>query len=343
LINRSSPLKTFIFKISIFSLPFLLLFLVYIGTDPFKVLYRYQNYYPPREHQYIILNRDRITTESLIRNYPLYLYDSYIFGNSRSYFYRTNEWSKLINSNKIFHFNANDESLYGVVQKLKYIDDNKLNFSNALFVFDSGLLKQDAPNTGHLFIKHPVYTHQSWIEYHTEFLKAFFEPRFLIAYLDLLITGTFKGYMRKVMSDKIYDYNLAHNELFLNDEELKIEKDSIGYYQKKKKVFYTRTPVKQYDASILKMEQQLLLKELSFLLSKNRVNFKIIISPLYDQKKMNAADFKYLQKLFGAENVFDFSGQNAITASPGNYYEDSHYRTFVATQLMQSVYGKVRL
>ena len=328
----------FLIKALVVSFPFLLLFCIYIISDPFRVLYRYKNYYFPRERQYITLNRDRITTETLIRNYPVYHYDSYIFGNSRSYFYRTADWSKLIGSSHCFHYNANDESLYGIVQKLKYLDQHHYTFRNALFVFDIGLLKQSSPNKGHLFIKHPVYTRQPWMEYQAEFLKAFFDPRFLVAYLDLRITGKFKGYMKKVLNDKIYDYEFVHNELFLNDEEQKIKADSANYYQKKKKIFYERSKVQEMIPPVIKTDQKILLKEMAELLQKQSVDFRLIVSPLYDQKKLNEEDTKYLKELFGSAKVFDFSGKNEMTDPIGHYYENSHYRPYIATQIMEFTY-----
>ena len=340
MIRISNPVKEFILKALLICFPFLLLFCLYVIADPFKVLYRYKNYYYPAERQSVVLNRDMITTETLIRNYPVYEYDSYIFGNSRSYFYRTSEWGKLIGSTKCFHYNANDESLYGVVQKLKYLDRNNYLFENALFVFDIGLLKQTQPNKGHIFIKHPIYTNQSWIEYQTEFLKSFYVPRFLISYFDYKISGKFKGYMKQVMNDNIYDYDIEHNELFLNEVEDKIKSDSIGFYNKKRKIFYERSVEEKLSLVIIKEEQELLLGQMAEILKKSNISFRIIISPLYDQKKISPIDKEYLMKLFGANRVFDFSGKNQFTIPLNHYYENSHYRPSVATQLMKISYHK---
>jgi hypothetical protein len=45
-----------------------------------------------------------------------------------------------------------------------------------------------------------------------------------------------------------------------------------------------------------------------------------------------------LQKVFGNNNVFDYSGVNDYTNSIYNYYEASHYRPVVGRQILEAVY-----
>jgi hypothetical protein len=53
---------------------------------------------------------------------------------------------------------------------------------------------------------------------------------------------------------------------------------------------------------------------------------------------MNVNDLRYLTNLFGKENVYDFSGINEYTESIYNYYENSHYRPYVADEIMKKLY-----
>ena len=338
-----STVKSFFIKLLIISIPFLLLFTFYLVTDPYRVLYHYENYYTPRESQYVTLNRDLISTEMLLRNYPVYHYDSYIFGNSRSYFYSVKEWGRIINSNRCFHFNSNAESLYGFVQKLKFLDERHYNFKNALFVIDIPMLQKVTPDKGPIFLKHPIFTGQSQLDFQLEFIKAFFDPRFLFAFIDLKITGKWKSYMKIVLSDRLFNYEIKTNELAMNAEERKIKSDSTAYYErktKKKNIFFKRSETEVVSPVVIKEPQLKLLSEASSILKKHRVNFRFIISPIYDQVKMNPADLAQLDSLFGAQNVFDFSGRNEFTDPVGNYYENSHYRPEVALRLLEIAYSK---
>ena len=150
--------------------------------------------------------------------------------------------------------------------------------------------------------------------------------------------------MKVVLSDRLFDYDLKTNELAMNVEEQKIKADSTGYYAKKlkKKIFFKRSDQEEIANPVLKEEQKKLLKEMASILKKRNVNFRIILSPLYEQQKLNPADLEVLNELFEKENVFDFSGKNEFTEPVGNYYENSHYRSFIATKLMETVYGKIQ-
>ena len=72
----------------------------------------------------------------------------------------------------------------------------------------------------------------------------------------------------------------------------------------------------------------------------HHTNCKIIISPEYKQIRINPSDVTELKKIFGEENVFDFSGINEYTNDIRNYYEGSHYRPCLGRRLLDIVYGK---
>ena len=81
-----------------------------------------------------------------------------------------------------------------------------------------------------------------------------------------------------------------------------------------------------------------MLTEISRLLHLHHTQYKVVISPLYDQIKFNPSDLQVLQEIFGRQNVYDFSGSNAITSDYHNYYEESHFRPVIAQRLMDSIY-----
>ena len=76
----------------------------------------------------------------------------------------------------------------------------------------------------------------------------------------------------------------------------------------------------------------------SSIFARQGTSVQIIISPLYNQIRLNPNDLQCLKQLFGSDNVNDFSGPNLWNTDLHNYYEASHYRPHVAVAVMDSVY-----
>lgn len=54
---------------------------------------------------------------------------------------------------------------------------------------------------------------------------------------------------------------------------------------------------------------------------KNNTSYKIVISPEFNQTNLDKTDVKKLEDIFGAANVFDYTGINKYTNDWHNYYE----------------------
>jgi hypothetical protein len=73
-------------------------------------------------------------------------------------------------------------------------------------------------------------------------------------------------------------------------------------------------------------------------LKTENVNYKIILSPLFEQLKWHPNDFNLLKNLFGS-NLVDYSGINYFTNNKLNYYESSHFRPIVGNEILQQMYA----
>lgn len=332
-------------KLLIFSIPFLVFVFLYFYWDPFKVIRHYDSYYLSGQPNYIALNKDFVSTENWINHHERYNYDSYIFGNSRSMFYRIGTWKNYIgaDSEKCYHFDASAESIFGIARKLQFLAARNVKVRNALFVIDNGALNKADNSAGHIFEKCPPISGESPIAFHVDFLKDFFDFDFLRALIDFKISGRIKDYMTKdfLLDDRPFYYDYVTNEVKLTSFDDLIQKDPAAYYEARRKIFFDRdTTVQKVYPSVVKAAQLKLLQEIKQALVANQTSYKIVISPLYDQKKLNPADLQILQQLFGSNNVFDFSGINHFTRSRYNYYETSHYRPEIADSIMKIVYGR---
>lgn len=325
---------TFLIKLSLLSIPVLFIVLLYLLTDPFKVLYHYSSYYNSGKACYITLNRDYVSTETFKRKYGTYQYDSFIFGSSRSFFYRVADWKKQISSDRCYHFNSAAESMYGIYKKVMFLKERNVHIANALLVLDHSLLNQTENSQGHLFVKHPDLSGESKLSFQVDFFKAYCSPPFLGSYTMFKVFN-----LRSDLLDMhIWDYDPISNELRLTHDEDVIKNDQEKYYRERRFQFYKRDTTQYYSTVIIKDEQKSMLNEIAQKFKSDHTKYKVIISPLYDQLKLNATDLASLQTIFGKETVFDFSGINEITNNKYNYYETSHYRPSVTGMIIQEIY-----
>ena len=204
-------MKKFFFKLSLVLIPIFFVLFFYILIDPFKVIYKYDSYYESNKQSYIVLNRDFVSFETFINNYPKYKYDSFIFGNSRSQFYKINTWKKYINNRPCFHFDAFAESLYGIYVKIKYLNSNNIKIANALLVLDCAYLLERVTNSsGRLYLKHPELSGQNKLDFQFENFNAFLSLDFLILFWQHTIMGRVTP---KILDTNLFAYDLPTNEV----------------------------------------------------------------------------------------------------------------------------------
>jgi hypothetical protein len=331
----------FVRKSLLLILPFITLLSIYFILDPFKVIRHYSNYYDIDETGRVGINRDYISTSTFINNNKTSRYDSFIFGNSRSIFYEINDWKKYIGeASQCYHFDASGETLYGIYKKLIFLEQNSVSIKNAMIILDYDTLSKTVSNKGHLFIISPqLENYANMLLFQMTFIKAFYNPGFMFAFLDFKTTGNVKEYMtiNNYLDDKPLAYDVLSNELSYPIFESQI-KEGTYYTNERMRVFFSRVEYAEESPVVIYSTQQELLEKIRNILIKNKTKFKIIINPLYEQKELNKKDMEYLQKLFGEQNVFDFSGINEFTNDYRNYYENSHYRPTVSKEIMKIIY-----
>lgn len=334
-------MNKFIKKIALFSLPFLFIILLYFILDPFKVLYDYKSYFDKKENGTIFLNTDYVATATFENYYNRHNYTSFIFGNSRAWFYRISDWQKYIGNEPAYHFDAAGETLYALHKKILYLDKKDVDIKNALLVFDHSILSNIDPKTGHLGVISPqLVNYENWFDFQITSLTGFLNVQFLYAYLDFKITGKLKPYMHRnhLIEMRPFTYNPVINQFSFYYYD-KLISNNKYYTEEKKEEFYKRSNTEKFAPPSIGQVQEKMLKEILQVFKKHKTSFRIIISPLYDQEHISKEDVTRLTSIFGSSNVYDFSGKNPITEDFTNYYETSHYRPPVAGKLLQRVYG----
>ncbi len=230
--------------------------------------------------------------------------------------------------------------MFGIERKLQFLKTKKIKIKNLLLVLDYSILLKTDNSEGHLFIKHPLISGESYLSFYSEMFKGFF-PKASISFIDLYLTGKSKSYMSKFgITGNIIRHNLKSNQLTYYKYDSIIKNNINEYYTLKKNIFYERDSIEKHSPRVIFAQQKVLLMNIKKIVSLYKSKYKIIISPLYDQKKIHTKDLDYLESVFNKKNVFDFSGKNKFTINYKNYYETSHYRPNVCKEIISTVYNE---
>lgn len=339
-------MRRYLLHLLLLSSPPLLLAAVYVACDPFKVLRSYEAYYPPTQAGGgVSLNPGHVACEVYRKQQPARHYDSFIFGNSRSIYYRIDDWMQAIGDERTsaMHFDAAAESLLGIERKVRFIDQQGGSLRHTLFVVDEGLLRVTQPSDQN-HLTHLAPQLASWdgaMNFHWINLRTFLTPKFLWAYIDYRLSGQLRPYMteQSLLNEDMFAYDASLNEMDFCIMEQMIDRGE--YYDARRcAVFEGVQHPDSVSPPAIGQEQEALLGSIHDVLSRHHATATWIISPLYNQIKINPADVATLRRIFGEENVWDFSGPNQWNVDFHNYYEASHYRPHVAAQILRQVTAK---
>jgi len=291
-------MRFFVLKLLVFLSPFLLVISLGIIMDPFKVFFYHEEFY---EGNFVTLNRDMVCLKLFERNNSAQHYNSFIFGNSRSLAFKVLDWVNYLSPDSVgFHFDGNGEGLYGIYTKLKYIDELRNDIDNVLIVLDDSTLNYTTNRQGHLFISHPKLTGESVVDYYLEFIRANLNPRFLIGYFDYSLFNIYRKYMRGLFNKSEYCHrsNNVSADLYYGYDQM-IQIDEKAYYDRliKEGVFYSREEITSIKQQVTN-EEVILLQEIHDILASHEADYRIVISPLYNQIPFTAERMQNLKNIF---------------------------------------------
>lgn len=313
----------------------IILIIGYLVTDPFRVLYKYDSYSIAE----INLNRDYISTETLLSNYEKEGYNSFILGSSRAMGYNPASWKTHLGLEaSTYSYDAYNETLFGIYRKLLLLEALNIPIDNVLLLIDNEehffLTYEDDGSC--LYKKHPLIlgnTAYNRIDFQLSNVFGYLSPKFFIPYYTYLLTGKTNKLIGNDEIDIKYPENWMNSPLL----EKRTREDS-SYFDAK--TFYKRESKSQIQKALIDDAQREMLVEIKRIFDANNTDYKIIINPLYNQIKLNPSDLYSLEEIFGKKNVYDFSGINQFTDSKYNYYEKSHFRPVVGDSIMNIIYKR---
>lgn len=331
--NKTRSIGLLYVKLLLGALPFVAVLALYFINDPFMVLRSYKRYDKPQ----MFLNEGMVGWRTYLNYRDSLHFDSFIMGNSCTMAFRTVEWEKFLDGGSAMRFFDNLECLGGACQKLQMLDMMKANIKNVLLVMDWNSFQNSEPPTGYLHVLPPEVSGINPVKYHFQYLQGFLYPNTLLPYLDYKLFNTYRSYMNGVINNYGTIRNPFTNDAINPRDEL-IEKEGERYWISHKHDFPPRNEEPKETNQVIYQAHLKALYTIRNICRKHGTNLKIVIGPNYKQVKMNSADLKQLQKVFGEGVVYDFSGANEYTADIHNFYEAGHYRPCLGNVIMKNIY-----
>lgn len=317
-------MKVFLIKIFlIIFIPLFFLLGLYVIADPFKTLK------PFNLKEFSTVNRDYLSSELFLKNYSKEKYNSFIFGSSRGCGINTYLWkSYLPEDASQFLFQAWGESVTGIYQKIKYLDNHNVDIKNALILIDMpGSFDRVQESTTAIGIKHYTFSGKSKLYFQYHLFKAFIKPS--------LIFDSFRQLIVKPNYTIGFD-TISNDWNILNKENWNKIPDQDSTLNKAK--FKERPAIEKMIPKVISVENKIILEKIASVLKMKKTNYKIIITPAYDQLLINKEDLKILQQVFGQENVYNFSGKNELTEDKYNFMDINHFDLVVGRKIIMDIY-----
>ena len=333
-------LSGFVVRGALLAAPLVVALGIYIAYDPCRVLrsYDFGNYYD--EAAPVELNRDYVSFQLLRKYQPKMQYDSFIFGSSRSFPIHCDEWQKHVPGARAFHWPAASENIFGIAKKVEYLERSGVALKNALVEVTTGLWGVE-PRWDAMHRLPRELSGESWSEFQTTFLKAYFSDAYFIKYMVYAATGARPAFTKGALGiergavriePETNDYIFASNERDLRA-------NSEAYYARRRSDFPPHRGSPPCAMPVVGAPQLALLEEIRAAFDRQQTKYRIVRMPMYDQVCLDAADRRALDAIFGAENVFDFTGVNEFTADEENFYDPGHVRVAVANLVLDAMYG----
>lgn len=275
--------------------------------------------------------------------------NTFIFGSSRSsHFYGCYLQKKVIHSTDChpYYYGNWGESIGGIERKLHFLDSSSYSLKRVLIILDGDITFRGDGSVQPY--DHYLLTGKSRLESCIIHAKDFFsihgDSKNDRLKIFLGIAPNPEIIFNKPCDDVTNDlyhlcnkYNFSFDSTILTTQKYKRIIDSL---QRNNFLYERPNNVKSYPIQLSTIEKNTLVR-IKKILNKHTTKYAIVISPLYDQKKLHPEDLKYLKHLFG-EKLLDLSGKNWITNNEIYYPDKLHFTGVVSKYIMDSI-GKLKL
>ncbi len=323
-------MKKFLIKtLLIAGIPVVIAFTLYWITDPFKINRSFSL------NDASEVNREYFSTELFLKQNQKYHYNSFVFCSSRGIGINTYTWKYLLNKSTIqkdtvsqYLFQSWSETIYGINQKIEYLDKNNVPINNALILIDVGTSFKENTDRA-LAKKHYKLSGESKMSYQMAFIQAYMESPFqIVESVKNLWSSPKEIRIDSISNDWVKDNKYNYMAEPVRDSTLNKSK------------FDMQRPVdEQFHEKEITDDYLKVLKNIKRILDKQQTQYKIVITPSsYNQVHINKEDLAILQQIFGENNVYNFSGKNYMTEDKYNWEDPIHFGLIVGWWMLNEIY-----
>ena len=321
--------------------PLLLLAAVYFVTDPYKTLRPFSLTY------FDTTNRDYLSSELFVLNYPEQEYDSYIFASSRGGGINSYHWLKYLpEGSKQFLFQAWSETITGIDQKVSYIDEHQYNLHNALVLIDiPGTFSKTQLPTQALSIKDPRFSRQpGWLHQSVLFFDFLQKP------------SEWVRAVRKHFHPRrpFIGFDVVSNDWDKSNRDLDVncipQKDSLRNLSHTARAAFFKNYVDNPHAVIPAPESVIddsmiwTMNHIRDVFRRHDTDYRIVITPgyCYQYPAISFRDLEIIRSVFGTDNVFDFSERTDMTSDYNSFSDPNHFGLRIGWQMIEEIYNSDR-
>lgn len=309
-------MREFVKSIITFLLPAILMFGLYVISDPFNFFF-----YEPTlaEQDNFGADNDFHTTNDLIAFADEQNYNGFIVGNSRATAFIPSKLEQIVPGSKFFNYGTPGECVANILAKLELAESLGLEIKNAVILIDDIILKNTDnryyDDQGMEYVHHPLNSSQTYLSYTYTGFKSYLQNFYFVRDLDFKLTGKYKPYMEGYIRDPAAENGLPENYQFPPKPNAGKQSEIIGKYSDFRK-----------------------LVELKKLFDRNSTNYEIIIPPTYLQEIVHPKNVSALNFVFGKTHVHDYSGINEYSDEISDFHDAGHFTPTIAQEIVKEVY-----
>lgn len=327
------------------ALPVLLFVAFYAIVDPFHTIHPITTDAQGRDSVIVSNNAGFTSVETYLLYNDQYHYDSFILGSSMSQNFKASYWKPYLDSTaSILHFDASSETLTGIINKMRFLNNHGSTIKNALIVIEARMLEKVWPiDNDILYVQHPATTSVlNWFNAHTLFFNAFRD-------INQVKYALFPSKYKTALQNKGILSTIAPNRIDHLNEMYYKEIDSIIATSPDK--FYTPKRIEQMKRTItptvtrpaIDEVAQARLVTIKEILDKNHTNYIIIVPPRNTFPQLTWHDLWVMKAIFGEDKVHDFSRHPQLVNNDRAYYDyTGHLISAKCKMLLDSAYSEQR-
>lgn len=330
-------MKRFLINIiCIVLIPVLLVLGIFVWTDPFKILH------PFNIHDIDATNREYLSTELFLMNKDSVSYDSFIFSSSRGGGLNTYTWKMFLpDGSQPFLFQAWSESLTGIELKMRYIDEQGIPMRNALILLDiPGSFSDEQLPKAALSMKHYLFTGTpKWIYVLRQFENFLGKPSEWVKSVEHKLSGYHEECVSNLITNDWDRTNSEHYDTVPTWDSLQNMSAHTRQLLLDQVSYQTDTDIVECQP-VITHEFEAQLRHIKALLDKHQTDYHIIVTPgyAYTNSYINSADLVFLESIFGADRVHDYSRRFGITKDYRYFQDPSHFGQRAGWVMLHEIY-----